>query len=71
LDEAQGALLVGDCLGAMAGRLVRAPEQFTADLQTAEQTLRSLLTFRGSRILSGHGPELADPWGELDSMLEH
>jgi glyoxylase-like metal-dependent hydrolase (beta-lactamase superfamily II) len=70
LHEDQGALLVGDCLGVAAGRLVRAPEQFTADLESAEQTLHSLLALRGSRMLFGHGPELADPWGELEALLE-
>ncbi len=70
LHEDQGALLVGDCLGVVAGRLVRAPAQFTADLEVAEQTLHSLLALRGSRMLFGHGPELADPWGELEALLE-
>jgi hypothetical protein len=54
----------------MAGRLVRAPERFTADLQVAEHTLHSLRAFRGSRMLFGHGPELTDPWDELDALLE-
>jgi glyoxylase-like metal-dependent hydrolase (beta-lactamase superfamily II) len=69
LDEEQGVLLVGDCLGVVSGRLVRAPEQFTADLEVAEQTLHSLLPLRGSRMLFGHGPELANPWGELEALL--
>jgi hypothetical protein len=62
-------VLVGDCLGVVSGRLVRAPEQFTADLEVAEQTLHSLLPLRGSRMLFGHGPELANPWGELEAVL--
>lgn len=70
LHEEQGTLLVGDCLGVVAGRLVRAPEQFTADLEIAEQTLHRLLALRGSRMLFGHGPELAGPWGELEALLE-
>ena len=36
VDEEQGVLLVGDCVGVVAGRLVRAPERFTADLEVAE-----------------------------------
>jgi glyoxylase-like metal-dependent hydrolase (beta-lactamase superfamily II) len=71
LDEERGVLLVGDCLGVASGRLVRAPEQFTADLEVAEQTLHRLLPLRGSRMLFGHGPELANPWGELEAMLGH
>ena len=46
VDEEQGVLLVGDCVGVVAGRLVRAPERFTADPGVAEQTLRSLLVWR-------------------------
>jgi glyoxylase-like metal-dependent hydrolase (beta-lactamase superfamily II) len=69
-DEERGVLLVGDCLGVVAGRLVRAPERFTADLEVAEQTLRSLLVWRGARMLFAHGPELASPWDELDTLLE-
>jgi glyoxylase-like metal-dependent hydrolase (beta-lactamase superfamily II) len=70
LHELQGSLLVGDCLGTVTGKLVRAPERFTADVRLAEQTLRSLLAFRGSRMLFGHGPEITDPWHELDVLLE-
>ena len=70
LDDARGALFVGDCLGTVAGRLGRGPQQFTADPQVAEQTLHSLLALRGCRMLFGHGPELADPWNELDALLE-
>jgi glyoxylase-like metal-dependent hydrolase (beta-lactamase superfamily II) len=69
LDEERGVLLVGDCLGVVSGRLVCAPEQFTADLEVAEQTLHGLLPLRGSRMLFGHGPELATPWGELEALL--
>jgi glyoxylase-like metal-dependent hydrolase (beta-lactamase superfamily II) len=70
VDEEQGVLLVGDCVGVTAGRLVRAPERFTADLDVAEQTLRSLLVWRGARMLFAHGPELASPWDELETLLQ-
>jgi glyoxylase-like metal-dependent hydrolase (beta-lactamase superfamily II) len=70
LDESQGTLLVGDCLGTADGRLMRAPEQFTADLDIAEQTLHRLRAYRGTRILFSHGPELTHPWDELDALLE-
>jgi glyoxylase-like metal-dependent hydrolase (beta-lactamase superfamily II) len=70
VDEEQGVLLVGDCVGVVAGRLVRAPERFTADLEAAEQTLHSLLAWRGARMLFAHGPELASAWDELDMLLE-
>ena len=70
VDEEQGVLLVGDCVGVVAGRLVRAPERFTADPGVAEQTLRSLLVWRGARMLFAHGPELASPWDELETLLQ-
>jgi glyoxylase-like metal-dependent hydrolase (beta-lactamase superfamily II) len=69
-DEERGVLLVGDCVGVVAGRLVRAPGRFTADPEVAEQTLRSLLAWRGARMLFAHGPELASPWDELEMLLE-
>jgi glyoxylase-like metal-dependent hydrolase (beta-lactamase superfamily II) len=70
VDEEQGVLLVGDCVGVVAGRLVRAPERFTADPDVAEQTLRSLLVWRGTRMLFAHGPELASSWDELETLLQ-
>src|SRR3954469_12560999 len=70
LDEESAALFVGDCLGVVDGRLVRAPERFTVDRRLAEQTLHGLPAFRGSRMLCGHGPELADPWDQLDELLQ-
>jgi glyoxylase-like metal-dependent hydrolase (beta-lactamase superfamily II) len=69
LDESRGVLLVGDCLGSRDGELARAPEQFTADQEQAEQSLHRLLAFRGARMLFGHGPELSRPWDALDSLL--
>jgi glyoxylase-like metal-dependent hydrolase (beta-lactamase superfamily II) len=69
LDESQGVLIVGDCLGTTDGELVRAPERFTADPEQAEQSLRRLLALRGARMLFGHGPELSRPWEALDVLL--
>ena len=69
-DEERGVLLVGDCVGVVGGRLVRGPERFTADLEVAEQTLRSLFVWRGARMLFAHGPELASPWDQLEMLLE-
>ena len=68
--DVRGVLLVGDCVGVVGGRLVRAPERFTADLEVAEQTLSSLLVRRGAQMLFAHGPELASPWDELEMLLE-
>jgi glyoxylase-like metal-dependent hydrolase (beta-lactamase superfamily II) len=69
LDEDRGTLLVGDCVGVMSGRLVRAPEQFTADSAEAEQSLHRLLALRGTRMLFAHGTEIDEPWEALDLLL--
>lgn len=69
VDEDQGALLVGDCLGVMEGHLVRAPAVFTADAQQAEESLRRLASLRGARMLFAHGPELSNPWDQFDRLL--
>lgn len=69
VDEDRGLLLIGDCLGAVAGQLVRAPAQFTSDPARAEQSLHRLRDLRGSRVLFGHGPEIDQPWEALDDLL--
>jgi glyoxylase-like metal-dependent hydrolase (beta-lactamase superfamily II) len=69
IDESQSALLVGDCLGVVDGQLVRAPAQFTADGEQAEQSLHHLRSLRGSRMLFAHGHELTQPWAALDALL--
>lgn len=71
IDEDRGILIVGDCLGVVAGELVRAPAPFTADLEAAETSIRRLRDFSGARMLFGHGPEIADPWTALDALLHH
>ena len=63
IDESRGVLLVGDCLGTVDGELVRAPEQFTADLEQAEQSLQRLRALRGARMLFAHGPEVSPTLG--------
>ena len=70
IDNDRGALLIGDCLGVVDGQLVRAPDLFTADPETAERSLERLRELRGSRMLFAHGPEMASPWAALDLMLE-
>ena len=69
IDESQATLLVGDCLGVVEGRLVRAPAQFTADGDQAEQSLHRLRSMRGARMLFAHGEELTQPWADLDVLL--
>lgn len=67
--EANGMLLVGDCLGVADGKLARAPARFTANAAQAEQSLHRLLGLRGARMLFGHGPEIAAPWDALEELL--
>jgi len=51
------------------GQLVRAPAQFTADREQAEESLHRLLSLGGSRMLFAHGHELTQPWADLDVLL--
>jgi glyoxylase-like metal-dependent hydrolase (beta-lactamase superfamily II) len=70
IDERSGDVLVGDCVGTVAGRLQRAPAVFTADADAAERSLHRLAEIGGRRLLCAHGPEVADPWGALTALLE-
>ena len=70
LDERSGDVLAGDCVGSVDGRLQRAPAPFTADMELAEHSLQRLLHTGGSRLLFSHGPEIADPWTVLASLLD-
>ena len=47
----------------------RAPEQFTADSAAAEESLLKLSLLEPDRMLFSHGPEIADPVGELRRLL--
>jgi glyoxylase-like metal-dependent hydrolase (beta-lactamase superfamily II) len=69
VDEQQGDVLVGDCVGTVAGRLQRAPAVFTADAAVAERSLHRLAEIGGRRLLCAHGPEVADPWTALAALL--
>jgi glyoxylase-like metal-dependent hydrolase (beta-lactamase superfamily II) len=70
IEEYQGVLFAGDCVGIVDGRMVRAPEQFTADSAAAERSLRLLHAVRADRMLFAHGPEVANPWQALSALLE-
>ena len=67
--EDLGILLVGDCLGVRDGKLVRGPDQFTADAAQAEHSIHRLLGLRGARMLFAHGPEIEKPWEALADLL--
>jgi glyoxylase-like metal-dependent hydrolase (beta-lactamase superfamily II) len=69
LDEQTGDLFIGDCVGTVGGRLVRAFAVFTADADEAERTLHRLAQMPGRRMLFAHGDEIADPWGELSALV--
>ena len=70
LDEGTSAVLLGDCLMVLDGRLVRAFAQFTVDAAQAERSLHRLRGLRGARMLFSHGPEITQPWDELDVLLD-
>jgi glyoxylase-like metal-dependent hydrolase (beta-lactamase superfamily II) len=67
-DEGTGELVVGDCLGSVRGRLVRAPAPFTADATAAEASIERLGTFHGARMLFSHGAEIDDAWEQFDGL---
>ena len=64
-----GMLFVGDSVGTVGGVMRRAPEQFTADSAAAEESLLKLSLLEPDRMLFSHGPEIADPVGELRRLL--
>ncbi|WP_456846441.1 MBL fold metallo-hydrolase [Cellulomonas sp. P5_C6] len=66
---ADGAVFAGDAVGVADGRLVPAPEQFTADAARAAQSVRRLAEHVGSRVLFSHGPEIDDPAGALRDLI--
>lgn len=68
-DEGRETLLVGDSLGVVEGRLVRAPARFTSDTAQAETSLHRLLERRGARMLFSHGHQIDRPWEALDRLL--
>ncbi|MFF2031285.1 MBL fold metallo-hydrolase [Arthrobacter sp. NPDC058192] len=64
-----GMLFVGDSVVTVGGVMRRAPEQFTADSVAAEESLLKLSLLEPDRMLFSHGPEIADPAGELRRLL--
>jgi glyoxylase-like metal-dependent hydrolase (beta-lactamase superfamily II) len=67
-DDA-GLLFAGDVAGTATGMLTRGPEQFTADPDEAERTLRALATMEWDRIVFSHGPEVADSLDALRTLV--
>jgi glyoxylase-like metal-dependent hydrolase (beta-lactamase superfamily II) len=63
-------LFVGDAVFSDAGALGRAPEAFTADSGLAEESLRKLARLQPERMLFSHGPEIPDPVGALQRLLQ-
>ena len=69
LHEPSGVLFAGDVAGTMDGVLTRGPQPFTDDPARAEQSLQRLSAMAWERIVFAHGPELADPRGDLRRLL--
>jgi glyoxylase-like metal-dependent hydrolase (beta-lactamase superfamily II) len=70
LHEPSGVLFAGDVAGTVGGVLRRGPEPFTEDAVTAERTLWQLADMPWTRAVFSHGPEVADPRGDLRRLLE-
>jgi glyoxylase-like metal-dependent hydrolase (beta-lactamase superfamily II) len=66
-----GTLLIGDLVGTVEDRLVRAPAPFTADPQEAERSLRRVAGIRAERLLPAHGEEVSRPHEAFADLLEH
>lgn len=64
-----GVLLMGDLVGSHDGHLERAPAAFTADATQAEQSLHKVARIDATRILFGHGAEVAEPTQQLQALL--
>lgn len=65
-----GALLIGDIVGSQGAVLSRAPAPFTADAAQTERSLRRIANIRFERLLTAHGPELADPATALHALVD-
>jgi glyoxylase-like metal-dependent hydrolase (beta-lactamase superfamily II) len=65
-----GTVFAGDTVGVTDGRLVPAPERFTADLGQATLSMRRLAEVTGSRLLFSHGPEIGNPVSALHELLD-
>jgi|tagenome__1003787_1003787.scaffolds.fasta_scaffold20960206_4 glyoxylase-like metal-dependent hydrolase (beta-lactamase superfamily II) len=66
-----GTLLIGDLVGSVGDRLVRAPAPFTADPQEAERSLRRIAGVRAERLLPAHGGEVSRPHEAFAELLDH
>jgi glyoxylase-like metal-dependent hydrolase (beta-lactamase superfamily II) len=65
-----GALLVGDLVGSVGERLVRAPAPFTADPEEAERSLRRIAEIQADRLVPAHGGEVSQPFQALADLVD-
>lgn len=68
-QETRRVLFVGDVVGNMAGRVVLAPEQFTADQEEAARSLRKLAALSFDRLIFSHGSELPEPTPDFARLI--
>lgn len=64
-----GVVFAGDIVGVSDGRLVPAPERFTADPVQAALSMHSLADTTSCRVLFSHGPEIDNPVSALRDLL--
>lgn len=69
LDEETGTVFAGDALGNQNGRLTLGPAMFITDQEEARHSLRRLAALQPSRMLFGHGQEVADAADGLLTFL--
>ena len=69
IHTSDGAVLAGDAVGVIDGRLGPAPEQFTADRARAARSMHTLADAVTSRVLFSHGPEIDNPASALLELL--
>jgi glyoxylase-like metal-dependent hydrolase (beta-lactamase superfamily II) len=68
IDDEASIVIAGDVVGSRAGALTRGPAAFTADLDTAERSLRRLAQLSADRMVLSHGDEVPDSFEALKRM---
>ncbi len=65
LDEVGGILIAGDALGTTGGQVTGPNPQFTADMDTAIESVTKLGTFKFETLLVGHGDPIVGGASDL------
>jgi glyoxylase-like metal-dependent hydrolase (beta-lactamase superfamily II) len=68
-DAGTGLLVAGDSLGTEGSEVVGPNPQFTADMETAAESVRRMATLDVDTVLVGHGPPVGPGAGDLLAQL--